>query len=142
MATWIAGADAAAADSPTPWITRLLHLLDHVEDHPLLWRVIAEEPPELVNDALRVPSASALVANLASDLRAAQRGGLVRTDLDADVVASGLETLFLGLLLLRVRAGDRYRERLDGLGALFVGILTTPTPPTDTPSRRRTPSAR
>lgn len=143
VAVWIGAADEAAAASATPWLTRLLHLLDHVDQHRLLWRVISEETPELVNESLQLPSASALVADLSADLRAAQRDGLVRADLDADLAANGLETLFLGLLLLRVRAGlEGYRDRLAGLGTLLLGTLNPGATPPVPDGRRRRSSAR
>ncbi len=118
---WLEHADAAAAASTTPWLSRLLDLIESVPEQRFIMRVLSEESPELVAECLARPAVDGIVTRLAEDIETAAALGLVNPRMAPPALAKGFETLFLGLLLLRVRAGlTNFDTRLASLGELLV----------------------
>src|SRR5438477_609172 len=91
----------------------------------------ADEPAPSKGDRTRarlldLASLAALRGELADELRAAQHGGEVRDDIDADDLARGLETIVLTLLMGHVQAGPVDDARVRGIVAVFRAALETP----------------
>jgi AcrR family transcriptional regulator len=83
-------------------IPRLVEALDH---HPLARRVLAGQEPDAVVRLLGIPALQELEAKVADDLRLGQQLGVVRADIDVDLMAHGLESLVLALLIAMVQTG-------------------------------------
>jgi AcrR family transcriptional regulator len=97
----------------------LTELAEHVGEHPLAARVLGGREPDVIDRVLDLPSLRDFNAQIAADIAAAQRTGEVRADVDAVVMANGLEaivlTLLMGFLQARVDGESRWAE-----GALSV----------------------
>lgn len=102
-------------------------LVEHVDGHPLARRVLAGLEPEVVHRLLGLPSLEAVRDECARDLADAQRAGDVRPDVDADALASGLESIVLALLMGHVQTGAaRDATRAAGVIALLDAALRAP----------------
>jgi AcrR family transcriptional regulator len=112
---------ARAAIAGTPVAGReavvLAELAEHVTEHPLAARVLAGREPEVIDRVLDLPSLREFNTQIASDIAAAQRRGEVRTDVDAEEMANGLEAIVLTLLMGFLQA------RVDGDSRWAVGAL-------------------
>src|SRR4051794_13959096 len=80
-------------------IARLETLL---AEHPLARRVLGAQEPEVLPQLLELPSLQELRAQLAREIAAAQTAGTARTDIDPELVAHGLETIVLTMLMASV----------------------------------------
>ena len=89
-------------------------LVEHLDEHPLARRVLAGNEPEVVGRLLDIPSLKALVAENAEELAAAQAMGEVRADIDAGLLAEGLESIVLALLMAYLQAGVEPDSRRAG----------------------------
>lgn len=81
-------------------------LMQRVEEHPLARRVLAGLEPDAIHRVVRLPSLDAVTVQLADELGAAQRAGDVRADLDPVLIAEGLESIVLALLMAHVQTGE------------------------------------
>jgi AcrR family transcriptional regulator len=93
--------------------------------HPLARRVLGAQEPEVLPQLLELPSLAELRAQLATDLRAAQAKGTVRTDIDPDAIALGLETVVLALLMTGVHV-EPDEARSAGVLAVLDAITRPP----------------
>src|SRR4051812_16916328 len=80
-------------------------LADRVSDHPLAARVLAGHEPDVIDRLLELPSLARLTDDVAAGLEVAQAAGEVRADLDARLIAEGLESVVLSLLMSSLQAG-------------------------------------
>jgi AcrR family transcriptional regulator len=114
-------------------VERLVAFLDalatRLDHHPLARRVLAGREPEVIGRLLDLPSLGALRHETTDELRAAQRDGELRDDIDVDDLARGIETMVLALLLGEVQAGPVDDARVRGVATVFLAALSTP--PTD-----------
>lgn len=123
--------EAEAAAAATPIAERQLQfvnaLVERVDAHPLARRVLAGLEPEVLPRLLRLPSLDASTAECAAELAEAQRQGEIRSDVDALVMAKGLETVVLALLMGHVQsgAGDD-PARAAGVTAVLEAALRPP----------------
>lgn len=116
------------------WVQVIPRLLAGVERHPLARRVLSGQEPDAVQRLLGIPALRDLEAKIADDLRLGQSLGLVRTDLDPGLVASGLESLVLSLLIAihttNIGTGDE--RRTQGVLAVLSAAIrpggATPPP--------------
>jgi AcrR family transcriptional regulator len=114
-------------DMNMPWASRMRYVLDNIGNHKMLVRIISEEAPELVHECFRFPSIVATFSDLQADVETAQTLGRLRSDIDGELTALGLETIFYGLLLMRVRSGvDDFERRLIGVGVTLLQMLVDP----------------
>ena len=74
-------------------------------EHPLAARVLAGREPDVIDRLLDLPSLHEFTADLAEDIRSAQSDGEIRADIDAAVIAQGLEAIVLSLLMGALQAG-------------------------------------
>lgn len=96
-------------------------------DHPLARRVLAGREPEVVGRLLALPSLAALRDEIAQELLAGLRAGELRADLDPAVVALGLETIVLALLMGALQSGEAPdSERAEAVLAVLDAALRPP----------------
>jgi AcrR family transcriptional regulator len=94
------------------WLAIPVRLLALLPEYPLARRVLAAQEPEVFPQLLELPSLAELRAELTAELEAAQRAGAVRNDVEAGVLAMGLETIVLALLTLGIHVpADDARAR-------------------------------
>jgi AcrR family transcriptional regulator len=102
-------------------------LLAGLEHHPLARRVLAGEEREALPRLLQLPALADLRAVLAAILATDQEKGLVRADLEPAVLALGLETIVLSLLMSVLVVGDIDADRQAGVIAVMGAALARPT---------------
>jgi AcrR family transcriptional regulator len=95
-------------------------LIERVDHHPLARRVLAGLEPDAVHRVVRLPSLDALTADFARELADAQRAGEVRDDIDPTLVAKGMESIVLALLMAHVQTGEGLEESRS---AAVVSVL-------------------
>jgi AcrR family transcriptional regulator len=105
-------------------------LLGGLAHHPLARRVLAGQEPDVVGRLLELPALVALRDENARAIASGQQAGRVRTDLDAGVLALGLETVVLALLMAQLQVRDRdddlSAERRAAVIAVLDGALAPP----------------
>jgi len=113
-------ARTAIADTPVAGreAVVLTELAGHVGEHPLAARVLSGQEPDVIDRVLDLPSLREFNAQIAADIAAAQLTGEVRADVDAVVMANGLEAIVLTLLMGFLQA------RVDGESRWAVGALS------------------
>lgn len=105
-------------------------LVAGLDRHPLARRVLAGQEPEVVGRLLELPALVALRAENTAELMAGQRDGMVRRDLDPAVLALGLETMVLALLMAQLQVADRDPGLADARRAAVIAVLDAAlTPP-------------
>lgn len=85
--------------------TLVVTLVDAVDRHPLARRVLAGLEPEVTDRVLDIPILNELRRACADRLRADQANGRVRTDIDPVVVANGIVSIVLSLLMSITQLG-------------------------------------
>ena len=108
------------------WPQLIGTLLTGLDDHPLARRVLAAQEREALPRLLELQALADLRAVLAAILATDQERGLVRTDLDPAVLALGLETIVLSLLMSILIVGDVDPSRSDGVIAVMAAALAPP----------------
>lgn len=114
-----------------PWPTLIPILVGALPEHPLARRVLAGLEPESTGRLLDIPALAHLREALAALLAAQQEAGRVRSDIDPAVMADGLETIVLALLLAIVQIGGARPERTAGVLALLQAALQGEHQPAD-----------
>ena len=104
--------------------TLIFKLLDAVERHPLARRLLAGLEPEVTERTLEIPALTDLRKACAERLRAEQRDGTVRPDIDPVTIANGIVTIILSLLTSVVRHGSAAAVALGAdVAAVFEAAL-------------------
>ncbi len=101
----------------------LLQLRLGVEQHRLARRVLAGQEPEVVARLVDLHALQDITADLATLLRAGQASGEVRSDVVADQLAVGIETVVLALLMLSIQVTSDDDTRVAGVLTLFQALL-------------------
>jgi AcrR family transcriptional regulator len=123
--------DAEAAIDPSlPVRERLLlmilHLRSGLDGHPLTRRVLGGQEPEVINRLLTLPVLQRLEAGLTLDLEASQQDGTVSRAIDPPVVAEGILTIVLTLLMAGVQVGEQTSiQRQGGVIAVLDALFRT-----------------
>ncbi|MGZ4682556.1 MAG: TetR/AcrR family transcriptional regulator [Acidimicrobiales bacterium] len=108
-------------------VAYLVQLYDGLEQRPLARRVLAGLEPEVLPHLIDLPAIRLATDLMISDIRASQKAGLVRDDIDAAVVGIGVEAMILGLLIGAVQSGGIFNPRYQGgVAAAFEAILKPP----------------
>jgi TetR/AcrR family transcriptional regulator, transcriptional repressor of aconitase len=95
--------------------------------HPLARRVLEGHEPDLVPRLFDLPSSRKLRTNLEQLITIGQQLGRARTDIDPSLIATGLETIFISLLMTAVQAGvTEDEERRQGVFALIRAATQPP----------------
>ena len=91
---------------PDDWRQALLvTLVAAVDRHPLARRLLAGLEPDVTDRVLEIPALSELRKACIERLRGEQLAGLVRSDVDPAVMANGMVTIILSLLMSVVQIG-------------------------------------
>lgn len=107
--------------------TLIFTLLDAVERHPLARRLLAGLEPDVTDRVLEIPALEELRTAVAERLRAEQRDGNVRSDVDPAAMANGLVAIVISLLMSLVQVGGRAAELYgDDVAAVFGAALQHP----------------
>ena len=80
-------------------------LLRALPAHPLARRLLSGEESGLAERLVLLPSEVRLQKGISMALRRGQAGGTVRTDIDVDEMAAGLEAVVVALLISMLQAG-------------------------------------
>lgn len=91
--------------------TVVVHAVVALEHHPLTHRVLAGQEPDEVPRLTELPALRRFSEMLAAALTRAAAAGEVRRDLRPEILASGLESLILGLLFTAVQTRGSASER-------------------------------
>jgi AcrR family transcriptional regulator len=97
----------------------LVTLVGRIDAYPLARRVLSGQEPEVIDRLLDLPSLTAFTEEIAAALSDAQGAGEVRVDTDPAVIAIGLETIVLMLLMGTVQTRQPVDSR-RARGALAV----------------------
>ncbi|HZT67985.1 MAG TPA: TetR family transcriptional regulator [Acidimicrobiales bacterium] len=109
------------------WAGLIGALLARLSEHPLARRVLAGLEPEHSRRLLDIPALTELRKVIAERLQARQETGEVRSDIDPTLVAAGLETTVMALLIGALQVGiPADGERTPGVTALFDAALRAP----------------
>lgn len=98
-------------------------LVTGVERHPLARRVLAGLEPNVMPRLLELPALVRLRALAVEELRAGQRSGAVRADVDPEALALGLETIVLAVVMIRLQVGSPDEARFDARRRSVVAVL-------------------
>ena len=98
IASLVVEARAAPDGEPFPWLHLMQFVVEHIEEHPLLTRVLDGDPAELVPAVLELPPLRSVSAAFADYVADGQAKGLIRSDVSAESIALGIETVALALL--------------------------------------------
>lgn len=125
----VAEAEARVADVPARQLVPMLLVmfLGGLDRHPLVRRVLSGKEPEALERLVDLPVLGRLTGDIADAIRTAQGRGEVRTDLDADLFASGAETILLSLLMSVSQVGSSTETRRQlGVLTIFDAVLRPP----------------
>lgn len=125
------------------WQDLFLRLLGALDGHPLARRVLAGEEGKTADRLFVLPAEAALRAGLADALRAGQRTGDVRADIDPHVAAVGLETIVIAVLIATLQSGGTAdAERTTGVLAVLDAAIRIPAASGTLPKPARPPKGR
>lgn len=105
----------------------LVQFLGHLDEHPLVKRVLGGYEPEAMRRLINLPALARLTGAIADRVRDGQAAGDVRSDLDADAFSNGAETIILSLLMSVVQVGATTEARRQlGVITIFDAVLRPP----------------
>jgi TetR/AcrR family fatty acid metabolism transcriptional regulator len=120
-----AQAEGVPIDALIPSV--IVYAVMSLADHPLARRVLAGQEPDEIPRLVELPSIRLFGDLIGEQLRLAQLRGEVRQDLDAAVLAAGIESLVMGLLFTAVQTGGAATERHQiGVVAAFDLMIRPP----------------
>jgi AcrR family transcriptional regulator len=99
---------ASVLDTPGDQTWRdslVLTLIEELDRRPLARRMLAGLEPDAADRIVELPAMENLRAAVAARLRADQKDGLVRADIDVDTIGSGIVGIFITMLLAAVQFG-------------------------------------
>ena len=109
------------------WLGFLGRLAVMVDDHPLARRVLSGEESDVLRRLLDLPSLAAVRSTLADELREGQLTGEIRADIDADLLAIGIETLSLAAIMAQLQVGPiQMTDRVAGAMTVFDAAMRAP----------------
>jgi AcrR family transcriptional regulator len=107
--------------------TLIVALLAALERHPLARRIVAGLEPEHTVRVLTIPALDQLRAETARRLRAQQKAGQVRTDIDPEQFARGLVPIVMSLLMALLQTGSDPATLLGpDVAAIFDAAVLPP----------------
>jgi AcrR family transcriptional regulator len=130
-ASLIEEAERAVTEAPGPrerLLGMVVHLMAGLDRHPLARRVLAGQEPDITGRLLGLPALQALRGTAAQDLRAGQAAGTVRQDLDPDVMALGIETVVLAILMGQIQIAGQAPDADARAQAVFELLDTALRP--------------
>jgi len=129
------------------WRTDLIATLVVATDqHPLARRLLAGLEPGVTERVADLQALADLRTRVADRIRADQAAGLARTDVDADVLGSGIVSIMMSLLITVMQLGRTVgTSNLPDVMSVLSAALDRPDPtdqpdPTDEPDPTDQPS--
>jgi AcrR family transcriptional regulator len=121
-------ATQAAATAPAQLVPMLLiFLLGSLDRHPLVKRVLGGQEPEALSRLINLDALAHLTSTITARVREGQATGEVRPDIDAELFATGAETIVLSLLMSVVQVGSSTESRRQrGVLTIFDAVLRPP----------------
>jgi AcrR family transcriptional regulator len=108
--------------------TLVVTLVDAVDRHPLARRVLAGLEPEVTDRVLDIPILVELRRVCADRLRTDQATGRVRADIDPTVIANGIVSIVLSLLMSITQLGRGVvAAYAHDVGAVFSAAIDPPS---------------
>jgi AcrR family transcriptional regulator len=105
----------------------LVALYQGLDRHPLARRVLGGHERRVLPRMIELPALQFATELLSADMRAGQAVGEVRSDIDPDQIAVGLEAIVLSLLLAAVQSDALYVDRyVEGIYAVLAAMLDPP----------------
>ena len=104
--------DHSMKDDPDWRQTLFFTLVEAVDRHPLAKRLLAGLEPDVTERVLEIPALSELRKACADRMRQEQLTGVIRPDIDPDVIGNGVVTIILSLLMSVVQLGDQHGCRI------------------------------
>ncbi|MCC5950840.1 MAG: TetR/AcrR family transcriptional regulator [Acidimicrobiia bacterium] len=102
----------------------LISVFGLLEAHPLAQRVLAGQESEVMPRLVDLPAIRQFTAFVAEKLSDGQAAGAVRSDIETDDLAAGMEALVLGLLFSLVQSGGVATPRHQrGVVAAFDAMV-------------------
>ncbi len=99
-------------------------LIRRVVDHPLAERVLLGKEPEVIGRLLDLPSLRTLTDDVTAQIVLAQADGEVRPDIDARLIAEGLESIVISVLMSSLQASvSPESRRADATRAVLDAAL-------------------
>ena len=117
-------------DRDNDWrATLLFALVQALEQHPLAKRILAGLEPEVTVRVLEIPALEELRKLIGERIRGEQLDGRARQDIDPVVVAGGLVSIFLSLLMSVTQLGpDAIATYAPGVMSVMEAALLPPSP--------------
>ena len=102
-------------------------LLRRVVDHPLAERVLLGKEPDVIGRLLDLPSLRTLTDDVTVQIVVAQTEGEVRADVDPRLIAEGLESIVISVLMSSLQASvSPESRRADATRAVLDAALRPP----------------
>lgn len=99
-----------------------------IDEHPLVRRVLDGEEKSALGRLLNLSALQRLANWLGEEIAKGQAAGTVRSDIDAQVIADGAESLLVGLLMAIIQVGGTHENRRQvGVLGLFDAALRPPS---------------
>lgn len=92
-------------------------LVAGLDEHPLAQRVMSGQDAEALGRLVDLPGLERVTADLAAALRDEQTAGTVRSDVDPEALAQGVQAIIFGLVLSAAQVGGTPRP------AVIMGVL-------------------
>jgi AcrR family transcriptional regulator len=117
--------EAIGPDFVSDWTALFATLIVAIDDHPLVRRVLSGGEGMAADRLLVLPAEARLRDRLADRLRQAQAQSLVRDDIEPRVMADGLTTLLIALLIAALQTGGGAvdNDRVHGVIAVLDAAL-------------------
>ena len=102
-------------------------LLRRVVDHPLAERVLLGKEPDVIGRLLDLPSLRTLTDDVTAQIVVGQTEGEVRADVDPRLIAEGLESIVISVLMSSLQASvSPESRRADATRAVLDAALRPP----------------
>lgn len=135
-AAYVDGMDPLLAAPEVPEWRRLLvfSLAEAADAHPLGRRLLAGLEPEVTDRVLEMPALADLRRACVERIRAEQKAGTVRLDIDPVTMGNGIVAIILSLLMSLVQIGQHSAHiYADDVAAVFDAALRAPVAPPGPP---------
>lgn len=106
--------------------TLILTLIRALDDHPLAHRILAGQEQDVADRVVEIPAMEELRLAVVARIRADQDAGLVRSDIDAEPIGSGIVNIFVSMLLAAVQFGT---EEIASRGADVLAVVAAAIDP-------------
>lgn len=106
--------------------TLILTLIRALDDHPLAHRILAGQEQDVADRVVEIPAMEELRLAVVARIRADQDAGLVRSDIDAEPIGSGIVNIFVSMLLAAVQFGT---EEIAFRGADVLAVVAAAIDP-------------